>query len=237
MTDTSDRRALPWLGLAFILILYLISIRRLHPTNFFGLTQDDTIYFSSAQALAAGRGYILPSIPGTPPATKYPILYPWILSWIWRWNPSFPSNVADAVAFTVACGLAYVVLAFAFLRRLAGIGDAEALLLTAFCALHPTILFYSASVLTDIPFSALALAALLVADRAMRRESSTAAGRGVLGAISCAVLTGCSLLMRVLGVPIALGIFLAALWRRAWKQAAIYAACVAPFFASLAWRV
>jgi len=207
------------------------------------LTQDDTIYFSSAQALAAGRGYILPSVPGTPPATKYPILYPWILSWIWRWNPSFPSNVADAIAFSVACGIAYLVLAFAFLRRLAGIGDAEAVLLTAFCALHPTILFYSASVLTDIPFSALALAALLVADRAMRRDSGAASSRGVLsadgalGAICCAILTGCSLLMRVLGVPIALGIFLAALWRRAWKQAAIYAACVAPFFASMAWRV
>src|SRR5580658_2326500 len=232
----------PWLGLAGIAILYLISILRLHPTNFFGLTQDDTIYFSSAQALAAGRGYILPSIPGSPPATKYPILYPWILSWIWRWNPSFPSNVADAVAFTVACGIAYLVLAFAFLRRLAGIGDAEALLLTAFCALHPTILFYSASVLTDIPFSALALAAMFVADRAMRRDGAARtrgapSAEGALGAISCAILTGCALLRRVLGVPIALGIFVAALWRRAWKQAAIYAACVAPFFAAMAWRV
>src|SRR5580700_9037131 len=108
MTDASDRRALPWLGLAFILILYLISILRLHPTNFFGLTQDDTVYFSSAQALAAGRGYILPSIPGTPPATKYPILYPWILSWVWHWNPSFPANLTDAIAVTIVFGIAFV---------------------------------------------------------------------------------------------------------------------------------
>src|SRR5580698_4117215 len=216
MNGMSFRRALPWVILAGILVVYVGSILRMHPENFFGLTQDDTIYFSSAQALAAGRGYILPSIPGTPPATKYPILYPWILSWIWRWNPSFPSNVADAVAFTVACGIAYLVLAFAFLRRVAGIGDAEALMLTAFCALHPTILFYSASVLTDIPFSALALAALLVADRAMRRDSgagSARATRSAAAVLGCAILTGCSLLIRVLGVPIALGIFVAALWR------------------------
>jgi hypothetical protein len=230
MNRVTYRRTLPWVGLCFVLILFLVSILRLHPTNFFGLTQDDTIYFSSAQALAAGRGYILPSIPGAPPATKYPILYPWILSWVWRWNPSFPSNVADAVGFTVACGIAYVILAFVFLRRLRGIGDGAALLLTAFCALHPEILFYSASVLTDIPFSALALGALLVADRAMRREA------GAAGAAGCAILTGGALLMRVLGAPIALGIIFAAAARRAWKQTGIFAACAAPFFASVAWR-
>src|SRR5271155_438307 len=144
MRQILDRRALPWLGLVFILIVYVISVVRLHPTNYFGLTQDDTIYFSSAKALADGHGYVLPSVPETPRATKFPFLYPWILSWVWRWNPSFPANVPDAVGVTVAFGLAYVALAFSFLRRLQDVGSAEALLLTAFCAFQPTVLFYSA---------------------------------------------------------------------------------------------
>jgi 4-amino-4-deoxy-L-arabinose transferase-like glycosyltransferase len=230
MKRVSYRRAVPWLGLACLLILYVLSVLRLHPANFFGLTQDDTIYFSSAKALAAGKGYILPNLPGTPPATKYPILYPWILSWVWRWNPTFPANLSIALGITLVFGIAYVAAAFLFLRRLRGIGDAEALLLTAFCAFHPTILFYSASVLSDIPFSALALGTLLVANNATRREA------GQAGALGCGILTGLSMLLRVLGVPIAAGILIAALTRRAWKQAAILAACITPFLAWMAWR-
>ena len=114
MNSVSYRRAVTWLGCVFVFVFYVLSILRLHSTNFFGLTQDDTIYFSSAQALAAGKGYILPSIPGTPAATKYPMLYPWILSWVWRWNPSFLSNLADAVAVTIAFGCAFLTLIFVF---------------------------------------------------------------------------------------------------------------------------
>ena len=231
MTRRPDRPVTPWvwLGLTGIAILYLAAIVRLHPANFFGVTQDDTIYFSSAKALAAGRGYILPSLPGTPPATKYPILYPWILSWVWRWNPSFPGNLRDAIGITIVFGLAYVALAFSFLRRLPGIGNAEALLLTAFCAFHPTVLFYSASVLSDIPFAALALGAMLLADDAVKRDSRA------ISACS-GVVMGLAILLRVLGVPVALGIVAAALARRIWQQAAIFASCTAPAFAWLAWQ-
>src|SRR5208282_1236889 len=143
------RRVWPWLGLACVLIVYLISVLKLHPANFFGLTQDDTIYFSSAQALSQGKGYILPDLPWTPPATKYPILYSWILSWVWRWNPSFPSNLNAAVAISVVFGLAYVSLAFVFFRQFRALSAAETLLLTAFCAVQPSVLFYSGSILSD----------------------------------------------------------------------------------------
>jgi hypothetical protein len=230
MTDASYRRAFRWLAVAIILVLYAISVFRIHPTNFFGLMQDDTIYFSSAKALAAGNGYILPSIPGTPAATKYPILYPWILSWVWRWNPSFPSNLADAVGVTVAFGCAFFALVFAFLRSLKGIGDAEALLLTAFCALHPLVIFYGGSLLSDIPFAALALAAMLVGDRAMRHAANSA------WPAACAILVGLSIFMRVFGLPVAAGIVLAGLTRRTWRQLLVFSACLAPFFAALLWR-
>ena len=94
----SSARILPWIVLGCILAVYVICIAFLHPTNFFGLTEDDSIYFSSAREIAQGHGYILPHIPGTPAATKYPILYPWILSWVWRLSPNFPANLSWAVA-------------------------------------------------------------------------------------------------------------------------------------------
>ncbi len=230
MVRMSFRRAVPWLVLAGILIVYDVSILRLHPENTFGFTQDDTIYFSSAKALAEGHGYILPSVPGTPPATKYPVLYPWILSWVWRANPSFPENVTDAIRLTIFFGIIFVVLAFQFIRRLKGINDAEALLLTAVCALHPIVVAYTAAVLTEIPFSVAALAAMIVAEKALARDSKPAT------AVACGVFTGLSMLLRILGVPIAAGIFVAGVTRRAWRQTIVWSATVAPFFAWLAWR-
>src|SRR5271163_3645988 len=216
MRQILDRRALPWLGLVFILIVYVISVVRLHPTNYFGLTQDDTIYFSSAKALADGHGYVLPSVPETPRATKSPFLYPWILSWVWRWNPSFPANVPDAVGVTVGFGCAFLTVAFLSFKQLNAFNDLEALLLTLFCALHPVVRVYSANVLSDIPFAAFALAVIVLSNRTLKHNS------GVALAALCGV---------------AAGILIAMLLRRAWRKAAVFSACVAAFFATLAWRV
>jgi hypothetical protein len=231
MRRITYRRALPWLGLLCVLAVYVISIIRLHPTNFFGLTQDDTIYFSSAKALADGQGYILPSVPGTPRATHYPVLYPWMLSWVWRWNPSFPGNVADAVGVTVAFGCVFLTAAFLFLRQLHAFSDVEALVLTLFCALQPVVRVYSASILSDIPFAAFALTAIVLSNFTLRRNP------GLALAAACGILIGLTMFVRVLGAPIAAGILVAMLLRREWRKAVVFSACVAPFFAALAWRV
>jgi 4-amino-4-deoxy-L-arabinose transferase-like glycosyltransferase len=230
MDDGIKRRALPWIGLCCILVMYFVSVLRFSPAALFGTTEDDSLYFSSAKAIANQQGYILPSVPGTPVATKYPILYPWILSWVWRWNPSFPSNLTGAVALTAAFGVVFLVSCFLFLRRLKGIGDSAALLLTFFTALHPVVLYYSANVLSDIPFAALAFTAMLAADQAMRPNAVGAKTAG------CAILTGLSILMRAFGIPVAAGILAAAAARRAWRQIVIFCGVLAPFGAATVWR-
>ena len=224
------RRTLPWFGLSCILVVYFFSVLRLNPLDLFGTTQDDSLYFSSAKAIANQQGYILPSVPGGPVATKYPILYPWILSWVWRWNPSFPSNLRAAVALTAAFGVVFLVSTFVFLRGLKGIGDSTALLITFFTALHPVVLYYSANVLSDIPFAALAFTAMVVADQAMRPNASGA------NTVGCAFLTGLSILMRAFGVPVAAGILAAAIARRAWRQVVIFCGVLVPFGAATVWR-
>jgi hypothetical protein len=231
MGSPFDRRALPWAALGCILVGYVVSVVRLHPTNFFGLTGDDSVYFSSAKALAEGRGYVLPSVPGSPPATKFPILYAWILSWVWRWNPSFPSNLGDAVALSIVFGLCFLTAGFVFLRRLKGISETEGLFLTAFCAFHPLVLFYSGSVLSEIPFCALALGSMFVANRALQPDAKNSA------AACCGILAGLSMLTRVFGLPVAAGILMAAVVRRAWRQLLVFCGCVAPFLGGLVWRM
>src|SRR5208282_6799199 len=103
-------------GVCALLLGYLVLVLRLHPLNYFGVFHDDSIYFSSARALAAGQGYIFPNLPGSPPATKYPFLYSYILSWVWRLNPHFPANLSAAIAITMTFALAFVVLSFVLIR-------------------------------------------------------------------------------------------------------------------------
>src|ERR1700746_2945642 len=194
-------RFLPWIALSAIILGYLCLVIRLQPTHFFGLSEDDTLYFSSAKAMAEGHGYILPSVPGTPPATKYPILYPWLLSWVWRWNPAFPENLSAAVAVNLVFGLVYLMAVFTFLRTLPGSSAAVSLVLTACCALNPRVLFFSANLMSDIPFAALALGACVFAAGASEKEARPRM------TVLCGLLTGLSILIRALGIPIAAGLF------------------------------
>lgn len=229
MHSTSLRTALTWLCLLAILACYVISVWRLQPTNFFGTYQDDSFYLSSARALAEGKGYILPSVPGTPPS-RFPIFLPWLLSWVWKWNPSFPAILADAVRVIVGFGCLYVLATFLFLRGLRGLRTADCLLLTVFCALHPAVLFYSSCIQSDIPFAALTLGAMVVANNAIRRDGSA------IGSAIAGILAGLSMLTRVLGGPVTAGILVASLWRRAWRHSLIFACFAAPFLGWLFWH-
>jgi 4-amino-4-deoxy-L-arabinose transferase-like glycosyltransferase len=221
---------LRWFALSAIIVIYLVLVVHLHPANFFGLSQDDTLYFSSAKAIADGQGYILPSVPGMPAATKYPILYPWILSWVWRWNPSFPSNLSSALTLNLAFGVAYLIAAFIFLRRLPGISNTAALVLTAVCAVNPTVLFLSANLMSDIPFAAVALSACIVAASANEKETP------MRTTVFSGILSGLSILIRGMGVPVAAGLFVAIALRKGWRRAAVFAACILPFSIAFLWR-
>jgi hypothetical protein len=228
--SSRNSNPLPWLGLFIVFGLYAALVASLQPTNFFGLTEDDSQYMSSGKALASGQGYIQANLPGAPPATKYPILYPWLMSVVWRWAPSFPENLRFAIGFNVACGFAFLAIAFAYLRRILRLSDPGCLIVTALCALHPAMLFYTANVLSEIPFAALSLGAMALATTATtgKRQNLARAGAGAL--------SGLALLMRSLGAPIALGLFLATTVRSGWRKSVYFVAGVFPFAAISLWR-
>ena len=219
--------ALPWICLAGTLVLFLFYLARLHPANWFGRYSDDAVYFSSAKALAEGRGYIIPSLPGNPPQTKYPVLYPWLLSAVWKWSPSFPSNLALGVCLTAFFSCWFLVAAFELLRK--GVGDWPALVIIVFCAFEPHFVLFSGSILSDLPFMALAVTAALVADGAVRTDGPLALA-GLAGA-----LAGLSMMMRSIGVAVVAGILVAALLRRSFRQMAAFCLAAAPFCAAALW--
>jgi hypothetical protein len=220
-----------WTWLGIVLILFLGYIQTRHPASLFGYFHDDTLYFSSARAIATGQGYIIPSLPGTPPQTKYPILYSWLLSWVWKWFPSFPANVMPAIWLTAFFGCWFLVAAFQFLRGMDGIGDRAALAIVAIIAFSPDFLMFNSSLLSDIPFMALALTAIVLADSAL--DSSRP--QWVAALAGC--IAGLSTDMRTLGVATVAGILCIALIRREFRRGLIIMIAAAPFVAFAAWPV
>src|ERR1700688_2900696 len=219
----------PWLILTAILLVYLFNVERWHPTAFFGRMHDDSIYFSTAKALAEGKGYVLISFPGTPPQTKYPILYPWLLSWVWRVNPHFPDNLVDGIRLTEFFGCWSLVAGFLLLRKLPSMSEPSALGLTAICAFQPIFLRLSGTIMSDVPFMALVLTALVLADSATRKDGPT------ISVIAAGVAAALSMGMRTIGVTVVAGIFLAAFRRRAYRQAIAFIAVAASMVALESW--
>jgi hypothetical protein len=219
----------PWARLGIVLVLFLGYIGWLRPAGMFGYFHDDTLYFSSARAIAAGQGYIIPSLPGTPRQTKYPVLYSWLLSWIWKWFPVFPANVMPAIWLTALFGCWALTAAFQFLRKIGGIGDWAALAMVAVIAFCPHFIFPNISVLSDIPFVALALTAIVLADPAVGPGGRLSAA-GLAG-----LLAGLSVDMRTLGVAAVAGIFLLAVGRREYRRGLVFLSAAAPFVAYAAW--
>ena len=213
----------PTLLLAVLLGLMLAYTAWLHPAERFGLYHDDTLYFTSAQALATGQGYILPSLPGQPRQSKYPVLYSWLLSWIWRWNPSFPVNVLPAAWLSALFGCVYLVAAYWLLGGLGGFGPAPSLAIVALCAFHPVFLYLAGAVLSDMLFSALALGAMAAAQLALEEHPRLAA------LVAAGLLAGLATATRTLGVAVIAGMVAIALYRRLWHRALAIAALAAPF--------
>ncbi len=188
----------------------------------FSKIHDDSIYFVCAKSLAAGTGYRITSLPGAPYQTKYPPLYPLFLSVAWRLDPSFPSNLSVALALDWLFVPLVVCLCF-FLFRDLSFTDVESLALAAVLALSPSLLLLGAYLLSELAFTALLLAALLLLNRAQRPAVALAAGF----AASLATLT------RSAGLPLLVAGVLFLWHQRHRRSAVLYAAAMAP--ASLAW--
>ncbi len=216
-------RARTWTAVAFLLTAYFWYLAWLHPQENFGRYHDDTLYFSSAQALAEGRGYVIPSVPGTPPQTKYPILYPLLLSWVWRAQPAFPSNLAGALWMTAGFGACFLVLVFHSVRKISDLGPWAAFAVTGLTAFEPHFLALSGSVMSDVPFIAFALAAALLADAAY------SSSKAVYLAPLAGIFAGLAVLTRSAGLAVIAGIVVAGIYWKSYQRTLIVCLAAAPF--------
>lgn len=194
-------------GLALVAVIFLAAAASRYSPDWFGSPHDDTLYFSAAKSIAAGRGYRMPSVPGEPPQTKYPALYPALLSLAWRVTPVFPDNLVWAWRLNLVFALSALLLAAALARQL-GASRTETLVLASALALHPFFIYWSNHLVSDLLFSALALGAVVVAQRELDRDElrwGSWLGAAALLALAC--------MTRTVGVAFVAGVAAAAAWR------------------------
>lgn len=216
-------------ALGFGLILLLV------PSGYFawrhrampqlGSWHDDAIYWISAHSLATDKGYIVEHLPTQPPQTKYPPLYPALLSVVWRFGGGFPGNLTFATILQWSFTPFYFLLAWLWFRR-CGFRIWPAWALTALIALAPITTLFAVSLMTELPFTAVLLALMLLIER---REISArqALVAGLLGTTAFLIRTNAIVL--VVGVPALL------IPRRRYRQAAAF---VAPMLVAIAgWQV
>ncbi len=163
----------PRIALGAVVIAAVAVAAMTQRSDVFGLHHDDGIYLSSAQSLAEGRGYTLPSLPGSPLATKYPPLYPLLLSVVVWWSGSAVAAVGPAQAANLALLAMALVLFYTLARR--QFDDAGlALLLVASLGMSPVVVKITSFAMTDMLGLCLVLAFLVAWHTSMARSTRAA---------------------------------------------------------------
>jgi hypothetical protein len=185
----------------------------------FGDLHDDSLYYVSAKSLADGGGYRIESLPGEPSQTKYPPLYPLLLSVAWRINPEFLQNLPIA-AWISWLALPAIMFQLVWVFPRLGIADWRAWMLMLLVAVNPYMLVFSSTLVSELAYTALMLAAMLLTERPTR-ASAMAAG----------AVAGLAYLTRSAGI-VFLVIGPLYLWMRHKRREAVLWACaMLPFVA------
>jgi len=186
---------------------------------------DDGIYFVTAHSIATEFSYKISSLPGVPYQTKYPPAYPALLAAAWK-VPPYP-NLPVALLLN---WLALPVYAFATIRlaRIAGLSPAwtGVVALGAVCG-HET-LWDSVTLMSDLWFSALILAALVLIGRWRECE-------GYSGIYAAVIVTDLAYLTRTSGIVLPFAICLVLVAGRRWRPALLFALGTLPVIAAWSW--
>jgi 4-amino-4-deoxy-L-arabinose transferase-like glycosyltransferase len=229
LINVSDKSAVNRVLACLFLVLSLapsaVFLWRHSDLPSFGDLHDDALYYVSAKSLADGGAYRVESLPGEPSQTKYPPLYPLLLSIAWHIDSQFPHNLPIAAWISwLAFPAILIQLPWVFPRL--GITGWPAWLLMTLVALNPYMLVFSSTLVSELAFTALILAAILLTERVVDQDSPAAS------ALAAGTVAGLAYLTRSAGI-----VFLIAgplyLWmRHKRREAALWAVAMLPFVVS-----
>ncbi len=218
---TSQGRAVYLLAIALTLLLLIPSgtfAWRFRTMPQLGTYHDDAVYWISAQSLAHGEGYRIPNLPERPAQTKYPPLYPALLSLIWRVRSVFPENLNLLSAVQWSFVPLSLAMAWLYFRR-CRFSPLSAYGLTLAIAATPMTIVFATLPMSELPFTVLLLALMLLIESRDDISTLRAWGAGLLA--SAAFLTRTNAIVLALSVPFLL------LLKRRYRAAAAFTIPVA----------
>jgi hypothetical protein len=203
--------------LSLVVILFgssLLYIAALRPDSL-GFYHDDSVYVTTAKALATGEGYRIISLPYEPAQTKYPPFYPMLLSLIWRAWPDFPQNLVAMMLLSVAATVGFLALSYLYLVRRGYAGRWQALVAVGLAAVNWRTVVLATSLYSEMVYALLSVLALHMAEEYEQRQKSKASGV-ILG-----VVIGLAFLTRSIGLTLLIAVAGHYVWRRQWKRVLI----------------
>jgi len=210
-----------WIALALVLVHVLFAVLVFEPQPHNG--GDNAMYLTLAESLLSGQGYRDLYDPAQPLHTQYPPVFPLILA------GALAIGLGPWISFKIIIILfsaAAVALSYLWIARRRE--PMLALFVGILLAVSPGVLNLSHWELSDVPFWAFTMAALLAWERLGRNDTKRA--------VVAVLLTAIAYFTRSAGLPL---IIAAAAWlilRRRWKQLAILAAIIAPLAFWWWWR-
>ena len=134
-------------------------------TSWVGGGYDNTNYIALSQAIAEGKGFCRPSIPGCQPEAKFPPGYPLLLSAVWLVWPDFPQNVWGFKLVSLLAGLLVISLTYALLSQYEYLPKQDAAFVAALTGLAPHLFVFATSAFSETSYTAFSILALIAIER------------------------------------------------------------------------
>ena len=173
-------------------LLYYVAIS---PQRF-GRGHDDTIYVTTAKALALGEGYRIISLPYQPAQTKYPPFYPMLLSLVWRLSPTFPENLPWMMLLSSVAAIGFLFISYKYLTEYGYALCWQALLAVGLSAVNWRLVTLATTVYSEMVYGLLSITVLYLAEKYEKRKP------GLIGVSVLAFLAGLTFLTRSVGVSL-----------------------------------
>lgn len=192
----------------------LLYVAMLTPSRF-GEYYDDSIYVTTAKALATGQGYRIISLPYEPAQILYPPLYPFLLSIIWRIYPQFPQNIFWMMLLSVLATVSFLTLVYRYLTKHLYATGWQALAVVAMAAINWRTMLLATTLLSELVYAAISIGALYVAESYEKERKGWVAGM-IVG-----IAIGLTFLTRSSGIALLLSAGLYYSLRKQWRRSLI----------------
>jgi len=181
----------------------------------FGSYYDDSIYVTTAKALATNQGYRIISLPYEPVQTLYPPLYPLFLSVIWRVYPKFPDNIFWMMIFSIVATVGFLALTYRYLTKYHYMHTWAALIVIGIAGINWRTMLLATTLLSELTYAVLSVVALSLAE-------TVDEDRTTLKSVALAGLgAGFAFLTRTSGAALFGAFVLYYVLRKQWRQSLV----------------